>query len=171
MYWPIGTPRVYATSSNQASHLAVVVSHDGLPNPSSRSSPDQARSSLLAADSIRPGQEDLDLPTPVTPLTPAVQSIEDDDHDGRGFAASPFRQVSASIPVGDPILALKVSRIGHIFATITSTSITIWQTKVREARESPQGRSLTCMRLLAADCYSCHRRSLRVLAQVLWRQR
>lgn len=35
------------------------------------------------------------------------------------------------VPVKDPILALRVSRAGHIFAVITKTSIVVWQTKVR----------------------------------------
>ena len=34
------------------------------------------------------------------------------------------------VPLKDPVLALRVARAGHLFAVITATSITVWQTKV-----------------------------------------
>lgn len=147
MYWPIGTPRVYATSASRAPTLNFVRSDDGLsgppPQPPPRDAPEYLQhhqhhprsSSFLSVDPHRPGhgQEDADLPTPITPITPAVQSIEDDHHDPEASPPppSPSGKTSAKIPVGDPVLALRVSRTGHMFVVITSTSITIWQTKVR----------------------------------------
>ena len=68
----------------------------------------------------------------MTPRTPAVQSVEhDDDAPGR---SSPFDQQAAAtpeVPTKDPVLALSVSRTGHLYAVISRTSITVWQTKVR----------------------------------------
>ena len=70
--------------------------------------------------------------TPHTPHTPAIQSVErEDDSDPAPFAGSQTSGLS-KVPTKDPILALRMSRAGHLFAVITATSITLWQTKVRD---------------------------------------
>jgi RAB6A-GEF complex partner protein 1 len=132
MYWPIGTPRIYATSSSRAPTFNLVISNDGLPGPPSRGAIDQPRSSLLSLESQSSGQEELELQTPITPTTPAIQSVEHEDQGILGAAADPSMNLPSSlnIPLADPVLALRVSRTGHLFAVITATSITIWQTKV-----------------------------------------
>ncbi|KAF4587696.1 DUF1339 domain protein [Ophiocordyceps camponoti-floridani] len=120
MYWPIGTPRIYATSSSPSLDLSLVVSHDGLPSPrlqDDASTDGRRRSSVL---------EETDSLPPLTPMTPAVQPVEHDD-DALNAALSACQ--AHGVPLKDPILALRVARAGHIFAVITATSITIWQTK------------------------------------------
>lgn len=114
MYWPIGTPRIYATSSNRASGSRLFVSHDGV------SSPDEAEP--------EPVKEDYgaDATPPATPATPAIQSVEFAD----GPTESSSQNDEQTIPLKDPVLALRVSRSGNLFAVITATSITLWQTKV-----------------------------------------
>ncbi|ORY62302.1 RIC1-domain-containing protein [Pseudomassariella vexata] len=140
MYWPIGTPRIYATTTSQAAaRPRAVVSHDGL-EPSTGAD----NSSLLSTtpstsrndEDNTPKEANLDVPlqvppTPFTPATPAVNSVEHDYyHDV--FARS-FQDLAvsdgAAVPSGEPIVALKVSRTGHLFAVITPTTMTIWQTK------------------------------------------
>lgn len=133
MYWPISTPRIYATSSSRNPVFKLFESDDGLVSPSDTqpvSSPPLNRStSQEAAGSL----EDIDAqppPTPLTPHTPAVQSVEHDD-DSSSSAYPGFKAPdSNTVPSKDPILALRMSRAGHLFAVITSTSITLWQTKV-----------------------------------------
>ncbi|OLN92890.1 Guanine nucleotide exchange factor subunit ric1 [Colletotrichum chlorophyti] len=126
MYWPIGTPRIYATSSRSGPAFNLVVSHDGLPNPfDNRPTDDASAQSCLNA---QPQQlEDVELATPLTPVTPAIQSVDDDRHDPPTSRPSP--RLNVNIPLKDPILALRISRAGHLFAVITSTSMTIWQAK------------------------------------------
>ncbi|PHH91564.1 hypothetical protein CDD83_11215 [Cordyceps sp. RAO-2017] len=130
MYWPIGTPRIYATSSSRAPDLNLVVSHDGLassqqPDPASPFSPDARRRSAPAHD-----DSDLVPPqTPITPMTPAVQPVEHDDNPLNSACSDQGRPEAHGVPLKDPILALRVARTGHVFAVITATSITLWQTK------------------------------------------
>ncbi|KAK0383271.1 hypothetical protein NLU13_9184 [Sarocladium strictum] len=132
MYWPIGTPRIHATSNSRSPNFKFLVSNDGLKSPSEIDprSPPLGSASLDAPSSLV--LEDGDLhppPTPMTPGTPSIQPVEHGDEPSRlSDASSPAADVP-SIPVKDPILALRVSRAGHIFAVITNTSITIWQTK------------------------------------------
>ncbi|KAF6822678.1 RIC1 domain-containing protein [Colletotrichum plurivorum] len=122
MYWPIGTPRVFATSSRAGPAFSLVVSHDGLPKPFDNRTEDDA-SHLNAQQQ----HEDLEAATPLTPVTPAIQSVDDAAHDSDIPRPSP--RPAANIPLKDPVLALRISRGGHIFAVITSTSMTIWQAK------------------------------------------
>ncbi|KAE9566940.1 Casein kinase II subunit beta-2 [Colletotrichum fructicola] len=127
MYWPIGTPRIFATSSRSGPAFNLVVSHDGLPSPfDSRSRSDSSPSSNLNTRST-PQYDEVELATPLTPMTPAIQSVDDDAHDPNNWHSSP--RLSNNIPLKDPVLALRISRGGQLFAVITSTSITIWQAK------------------------------------------
>lgn len=131
MYWPIGTPRIHATSSSRSPAFKLFVSHDGLASPSDSSlTPSPGPSSSQPRGPL----DDLDSPPLPTPITPGIRPVEHDD-----YATSQPPQVSEStetggIPIKDPILALRVSRTGNLFAVITTTSITIWQTKVRPSR-------------------------------------
>ena len=139
MYWPIGAPRIYAASSSKASRDRVLESDD---DAESRETTDGS-GSLLNAPSI--GSErglDVDgerrlsgVTTPITPMTPGIEPVEHDTqrrlstkfigHDGSGPAFGSAQEDK------EPLLALRISRTGHLFAVITSTSLTIWQTKVR----------------------------------------
>jgi hypothetical protein len=145
MYWPIGTPRAYATCNNRA-RASILVSHDGLSNAAAlaASSSDSAMHShlpSLRSPVVRADETDLMTPiTPATPATPTVQSVEHDEMDGSNQAQGPFPSAShieTQAATKEPILAIQMSRTGHIFAVITSTTMTIWQTKVRLGSSSP----------------------------------
>ncbi|TEA16523.1 Guanine nucleotide exchange factor subunit ric1 [Colletotrichum sidae] len=126
MYWPIGTPRIFATSSRSGPAFNLVVSHDGLPNPFDNRPLDETSTSPHS--NIQPQAEETDIPTPLTPITPAIQSVDQDDpFEQNALRMSP--RPSANIPLKDPILALRISRGGHLFTVITATSMTVWQTK------------------------------------------
>ncbi len=151
MYWPIGTPRIYATTTTQTSAKTNhVVSHDGIASSSSAdndslSSSDLPPPPILVDEKDRVVSDNLLPPfTPGlrTPATPAINSVEHDIyHDGNGsnshhFFAAPSAE-GGSLPTGEPVVALKVSRTGHLFAVITASSMTIWQTKVRAWQDEP----------------------------------
>lgn len=105
-------------------------------------SPDEHDQDVAPATGLHPraaagDHEQVDVqapPTPITPLTPAVQSVEHGyDESKEDVPETPDKPASSDenkVPAQDPVLALRVSRTGHMFATITKTSITIWQTKV-----------------------------------------
>lgn len=126
MYWPIGTPRIYATSSSRAPDVNLILSPDGAPpspylsDPTSPSSPDDAH-------------DDADLqppPTPITPITPAVQPVEHHENPLNHATLASSSSEASGVPLKDPVMALRVARAGHLFAVITVTSITLWQIKV-----------------------------------------
>lgn len=166
MYWPIGTPRIYATTTATAHppsrSNSVVVSHDGLPDTASLSSSEST--------TARDGDLNLDDPdavplTPVPPATPATPYIRSIEHDvsrlGSAKAGIPYLGASdgsdpAVVPTGEPVVALKVSRTGHLFAVATASTLTIWQTKVRTAVPTTRRRVLTLMSFSVAYGYSCH---------------
>ncbi|KAI1183253.1 DUF1339 domain protein [Nemania serpens] len=148
MYWPIGTPRIYATTTATAHppnrSNSLVVSHDGLPTglPAgaladtaslSSSGPTTARDRDLNPDD--PDAVPLTPVPPVTPATPYIRSIEHDiPKPGSAKAGIPYLGASdasdpAIVPTGEPVVALKVSRTGHLFAVVTASTLTIWQTK------------------------------------------
>lgn len=132
MYWPIGTPRIYATTTAHASNRdgSLVISHDGLPP---RSLVESSESANANDKDLNP--EDPDA-VPPTPATPFIRSVEHDTPKlGTANSGIPYLGASspAVVPTGEPIIALKVSRTGHLFAVITASTLTIWQTKVRLA--------------------------------------
>lgn len=133
MYWPIGTPRVYATSSSRASDSNIYVSYDGLQSHSGSSlaSP-QPESGAQPLKSPSPEESDdvQPPPTPMTPATPAVKPVERYEFFPDGGAAKDQMAEGGRVPVKDPVLALRIARTGQMFAVITATSITLWQTKV-----------------------------------------
>ena len=153
MYWPVGTPRIYATSNSQKEtpSFNILVSDDGLESGNGQSSravsEHDRRPSLQPPDSaglgIDPGLTSPITPTtPITPITPGIKSVElgyheededeevDHSDDIHGGQQEQRTSIEARIPIKEPILALRVARAGHLFATITATSMTIWQTKV-----------------------------------------
>ncbi|KAL2756150.1 hypothetical protein ACRALDRAFT_1042777 [Sodiomyces alcalophilus JCM 7366] len=140
MYWPVSTPKCFATSSNSGPEFNLIVSDDGLPNPFNRPPASSQTASPASPDRIptddqarHSEKDDGQLATPATPRTPAVQSIdhglsETDPNASPSQTPTQFRGPT-EIPLKDPILALRVSRSGHLFAVITATSMTIWQSK------------------------------------------
>lgn len=144
MYWPISTPRVYATRSSRAQgptlhsqeHIQDADSYMNLP----RAREHNGQEALSEQDKHN---GDLPPPTPQTPYTPGINSVDLDalEHlalqDKNGNEAvqgknqeddsTEFLVERAS---SEAIQDLCISRSGHLFAVITATSMTIWQTKV-----------------------------------------
>ncbi|KAI1660992.1 RIC1-domain-containing protein [Daldinia decipiens] len=139
MYWPIGTPRIYATTTSQVSTKSnFVISNDGVSSIAADSdslSSSEPPPPLLLDEKDRTISDTYIPPlTPGlrTPATPAINSVEHDIyHDGSSSNSQQHLAGTggSTIPAGDPIIALKVSRTGHLFAVITATTMTIWQTK------------------------------------------
>lgn len=140
MYWPIGAPRIYAASSSKASRDRILESDD---DAESRETTESSGSLFNAPNpSIEPeGRLDEDgewrfsgATTPITSLTPGIKPVEHDNQ--RRLSARLVGQDGSEPAVGlsqadkEPLLALRISRTGHLFAVVTSTSLTIWQTKV-----------------------------------------
>jgi hypothetical protein len=135
MYWPVGAPRIYAASNNSTSKGRIYHSNDDVESPNAAQSSSYLNALSGASETTQDDEELLSGHlTPTTPRTPAIQPVEldaqrrppatslDDLEDGHNDS---IREAGRQ-----PILGLKMSRTGHLFAVITATSMTIWQTKV-----------------------------------------
>lgn len=135
MYWPIAAPRVYVA---RVPPPAVPIDYDSegsaelvrhrLSVSSAADDPDQN-------DSVKGSTEDEDEGRKVgekevedeesLPDTPSASSRGNQHQNSTN--SSPNEELSH-------IIALRVARNGHLFATVTKTELTIWQTKVRILR-------------------------------------
>ena len=109
MYWPNGVPRVYAVNGPNIAQLSDDGSRQGTRSPSAeqRSSVDFRESREEVSDRASPEDQDDDL-NPEEPTDKAD--------------APQWEQ--------EAVNGLCVSRSGHMFATITESSISLWQTRV-----------------------------------------
>lgn len=143
MYWPLGTPRIYTVTNGRLPASRQLFSRDGLLPPDHHVNEQAHDKSSLLSPSSATAQESLGPPpaafssaTPVTPITPAIKSVEYGDRE-EGILGHFPGPSPTGLPPSEPVLALQVARAGHIFAAITATSITIWQTKVRPLHFCP----------------------------------
>ncbi|PQE25857.1 hypothetical protein CJF30_00000572 [Rutstroemia sp. NJR-2017a BBW] len=134
MYWPIGAPRIYAASSSAAPKDRIVRNEDDIESPENT----EGSGSLINAPSLdlegKP-EDDQGIPsglsTPVTPFTPGIKPVEHDSQtrDSNRSSLTDASYFSSAQPEKESILALRISRTGHLFAVITATTLAIWQTK------------------------------------------
>ncbi|KAG4425713.1 hypothetical protein IFR04_001175 [Cadophora malorum] len=132
MYWPIGAPRVYAASNRKAPRDRFLESDD---DAESRETT-EGSGSLVDAPSNGSEVEDENqneipsgMSTPVTPMTPGIHPLEHDTQKHLSSRPAGHDSSISGLLGKEPLLSLKISRTGHLFAVITSTSLTIWQTK------------------------------------------
>lgn len=124
-YWPISSPSVFAATKN--SNLArTSLSNDGT-NEASQSEQDGAS----------------EAETESTNETDDTELTEEEDgasRDGDEQGARHTRGLEqfAEDDVHGEIIAIRVTRSGQLFATLTRTTLTIWQTKVRRLRTCNQ---------------------------------
>ena len=138
MYWPVGAPRIYAASSSKSTGNLTVESDD---DAESREATDGSGSLLEAPSTVSGDRSDdgISAPsgtsTPMSPGTPGVKPIEQQEPQSALSARLlrpevPLSSAAAASARKEALLALRVSRTGHLFAVISPTSLTIWQTKV-----------------------------------------
>ncbi|TVY56015.1 RAB6A-GEF complex partner protein 1 [Lachnellula cervina] len=130
MYWPIGAPRIYAASNIKAAKERIFEFDD---DAESRETTEGSGSLVDAPSAVAEDREHDELqssiPIPSTPITPGIKPVEHASEQNLSTRLS-SRDASFSRSADtEPLLALRISRTGHLFAVITSTSMTIWQTK------------------------------------------
>jgi hypothetical protein len=109
MYWPNGVPRVYAVNGPDIAHVSSdVYSKDTTRNTAGRSLVDNSDD------------------------TADAQSLSSESNE-----AKPEPSADSETPKWEheAICGLCVSRSGHMFATITESSISLWQTRVCSGRD------------------------------------
>jgi hypothetical protein len=134
MYWPIGAPRIFA-ASNHGAERQVVHSEDGTPEGVTERRGSQSPKTTRHSYFSRDGTESTRAQVP--PTTPRIPDVKPVDQDTEEEASEPPVNGSsddledrAAHPDNGPVISIKTSRSGHLFAAITATSLTIWQTKV-----------------------------------------
>ncbi|EKD12048.1 uncharacterized protein L3040_003174 [Drepanopeziza brunnea f. sp. 'multigermtubi'] len=126
MYWPIGAPRIYAASNIIVPKERVYESDD---DAESRETTESGGSYLDVPSNRGEEEEEDELSGKSTPVAPGIKPVEYDTN-RRLSTRSLGHDASISEPADkQPLLSLGLSRIGHIFAVITSSSLTVWQTK------------------------------------------
>ncbi|KAG9234112.1 RIC1-domain-containing protein [Amylocarpus encephaloides] len=127
MYWPIGAPRIYAASNSKTEARRTY----GFEDDAESRETTEGSGSLIEAPSIESedGPNDEIPPIPRTPITPGINPVEHDLHNSSPTYQSGQGNSLSNFAERDPLLALRISRTGHLFAVITATSLTIWQTK------------------------------------------
>ena len=114
-YWPISSPSVYAATKHSDLGRAHT-SHDGVEHKRPNEKHDESNGDRQAQteDETSPqGESGLEEKDGAQLLQTSAPNglIEDDIH--------------------GEIIAVRVTRSGHMFATLTRTTLTIWQTKAR----------------------------------------
>lgn len=166
MYWPIGAPRIYAASNNAARDRILHLDDDA----ESRETTEGSGSLVDAGVDSEDRSEDetaSDVSTPLSPITPGIKPVEHDSHH-RLPTKLVGQDTTLSEPVEtQPLLALRTSRTGHLFAVITSSSLTIWQTKVY--RKLPfRSRHIRYLTRFVANCNPSSSCALQQIIEYIW---
>ena len=131
-YWPISSPSVFAATKHTLPERPQA-SHDGA-EPTSQDPRQGGRPGVAADDSTQGSVADSEERT---------EGDESSTHGEHGVEEKPVEQKPkqhretehlSEDDVSGEIIAIKVTRSGHMFATITRSTLTIWQTKARFRR-------------------------------------
>ncbi|KAF2866777.1 RIC1-domain-containing protein [Massariosphaeria phaeospora] len=121
-YWPISSPSVFAATKNTLRER-LHTSHDGT-DPSRQESD---KHSLAADDSANGSVAESEEQS-----TGDEASVQSEHEVAEDAIAQEDRRATGHLAEDDvsgEIIGIQVTRSGHMFATITRTTLTIWQTK------------------------------------------
>jgi hypothetical protein len=133
MYWPIGAPRVY-TAKTPPFTTPIDYNSDDSPDLVRTSVSDSSEAvETEPSDSLKESTEDEDDGRKI-----GEKEVEDEEslpeiprntHNGETLSSESGDAAEAESM--SHIIALTVARSGLLFATVTRSDLTIWQTKVR----------------------------------------
>lgn len=112
-YWPISSPSVFAATKHTAVERTQV-SHDGI----GEKHPEETPTPLAQQSNARAEQEKV-----------SQEGNGEDDIDGVKQTKQGVAEPLAEDEIHGDIIAVRVTRSGHLFATLTRSTLTIWQTK------------------------------------------
>jgi hypothetical protein len=127
-YWPISSPSVFAAAKHTRAE-STRLSEDGLEPQSPREYGDQGDDGAGSSVAESDGQDGDD--EAAGQRKPAVGETAEQKH-----ASRQGHEQLVEDDVSGEIIGIKVTRSGHMFATITWSTLTIWQTKARFPRPS-----------------------------------
>ena len=111
MYWPIGTPKVYALSKHGRSRTKTVQSEDGVSENAESTEP---------TSSSGVGSSDVSRQSGDIAQDNGVREVRN------GHTSATAQDI---VSRESEILGARISRGGSIFATITRSTLTVWQAK------------------------------------------
>jgi hypothetical protein len=112
-YWPISSPSVYAATKRSDTGRARI-SHDGVEH-------EQGDEKHAGSNRILQAQTETET------YTQGKSGVE--EKDGAQLSQGNVPNESVEDDIHGEIIAIRVTRSGHMFATLTRTTLTIWQTK------------------------------------------
>ncbi|RKF63353.1 RAB6A-GEF complex partner protein 1 [Erysiphe neolycopersici] len=138
MYWPAGAPRIYTASSNQAKKRQIIefineANSFTIVGNNNDCQIDKSEGNLYEKNDDRIEKHKPKIYTAASKtqnlhLSPN-NSVRHDIQPPQ-TSSQPNDENNPSInPDDQSLLSLKISRSGHLFAVISSTSLTVWQTK------------------------------------------
>ena len=132
MYWPIGAPRIYAASLQRPPKSRSLESDDGAESQHSEDDEDGPLIETRRA-SEEANEGNADSNSNAKPEEKPRINVASSQTSARKVESCPMSNESnfEEGAENETIIDLRASRTGHVFATITPTSLTVWQTRVR----------------------------------------
>ena len=120
MYWPIGAPRVYAADVEHHYDHRSSLSEDGLEDrPAESVERGNGGRPVLGSGNSEEGRK-LEKSGTVSEASITTNGYRSSEAKGRASSKSTPKE---------PLIGLRVSRNGQMFATITASTLTLWQTR------------------------------------------
>ena len=138
MYWPVGGPRVYSASRQTLRESQFTTSEDALDS-------DEEDNSLKGNDNgeevgssggQEPAEESEEGQEEVTRISNSKNDGVAEEQGPERGPAEKAQSPDSDDELSENIIGLRLSRSGHLFASITQSTMTIWQTKVRLRHKS-----------------------------------
>jgi hypothetical protein len=122
MYWPVGAPKIYAASNHELARAAK--RDDKTDRPSETS-----ESAVLPVDGADDGGGNTENGIAGSKKS-GVRSSKKSRKSDASSKSVDLLALKRDEHVGGEIVGVRLGRNGHLFATITRCTLTIWQTKV-----------------------------------------
>ena len=131
-YWPISAPSVYAASKQKLPEACVATSDDGVRRPGQLQTypgasygdaqDEDPESTESSADPVTEDEDDG--------AKQRQRRVDGGEEKSTATKDVPPKESSSEEDISGEIIGIRVTRSGHMFATITHSTLTIWQTKV-----------------------------------------
>lgn len=152
MYWPIGAPRTYAATKLEHHDEQQTTSDDGSTTPTLQNRSLEKEHKVESALDDEEGREEKAQSNGCQQKRFARRQTEVDSGK-EALESSGTYAIEVENNVGGQIVGMAVARSGHMFITITSSTLTVWQTKVSFV--SKHVGKHTANTMSTANCRSC----------------
>lgn len=126
MYWPIAAPRIYAATKQGRDDEQQPASDDGTTTPTQqkKSLEEEANRDFSLSEGETDAQLNGNCEEEPAQQTSDVAALREAVRNDRGYVQETEKDS------GSQIVGMAIARTGHMFITITKSSVTVWQAKV-----------------------------------------